>query len=77
MQDSSLCSKCNNSIWCDTWAEWKCTAQNKRIYNYKELTGCTDFVPRPKTWKEVPCSCESCLDNDDLFELREENNCKY
>ena len=25
------CPSCVNSVWCDTWSEWKCKKLNKRI----------------------------------------------
>ena len=26
-----LCATCAESIWCPTWAEWRCKAKEKRI----------------------------------------------
>ena len=68
MQDSSLCSKCNNSIWCDTWAEWKCKAKKRRIYNYKEVVKCDSYSKRPKDFKETRCQCDDCNENEMLYD---------
>ena len=61
-----LCATCNNSIFCPTWAEWKCLAQKRRVYEYAEMTECKDFKKRPADFKERKCQCEDCLRNDIL-----------
>ena len=69
----SLCPTCSNSICCETWAEWKCTAKKRRIYGWKETTECKEYKKRPKNWKEMLCRCEDCLKNDKLSEEIEED----
>lgn len=68
MADEGLCSSCSNSIWCDTWGEYRCSVLEKRIYNYKELTKCDNYVKRSKDWKEPRCQCRSCLVNEKLLD---------
>lgn len=67
-ENKNLCSSCSNSIWCSTFAEVKCTAKKKRIYNYAEMTECADFKKRPAKWKEMRCGCEDCQKNELLME---------
>lgn len=62
----TLCETCSEAIWCPTWAEWRCKAKEKRIY--VKLTKCSDYKKRDKNFKEPKCQCESCLENDDLWE---------
>lgn len=66
-----LCPQCVNSVRCETWAEWKCLAQKKRIYGYKTLTECKFYKKRGKGFKEPKCQCEDCLKNP-LLESKEE-----
>lgn len=66
----TLCETCSEAIWCPTWAEWRCKAKEKRIY--VKLTKCSDYKKRDKNFKEPKCQCESCLENDDLWEEYEE-----
>lgn len=61
-----LCPSCTNAIRCETWAEWKCTAQKKRIYGYKTMSSCKFYKKRPKDFKEPKCQCEDCLKNVEL-----------
>ena len=70
--DECLCASCTQSIYCDTWSEWKCKAKEKRIYNFKTLTECEYYKKRDKNFKEPRCQCESCLGNDILFEEESE-----
>lgn len=56
-----LCPTCTNAIRCDTWAEWRCSIKEKRIYGYKTMTVCGSYKKRPKGFKERPCRCEDCL----------------
>lgn len=63
-----LCPTCENSIRCDTWAEWRCKVKEKRIYDYKEMKTCLDYKRRGKDFKEPRCECENCLENDLLYE---------
>ena len=63
---NSLCKECRNGIFCPTWGEYKCKAYMKRIY--REVTACDAYSKRPKDFKETPCQCEDCLDNEKLWE---------
>lgn len=56
-----LCAKCANSIFCETWAEWKCKKYERRIYEYAEMTECEGFKKRGRDFKEPRCRCEDCL----------------
>lgn len=67
-EEKSLCPSCTNSIRCETWAEWKCKAQKRRIYGYKTMTVCGSYKKRPKDFKEPKCQCEDCLKNATLIE---------
>lgn len=60
-ETNGLCPSCVNAIRCDTWAEWKCGVQKKRIYGYKTMTECKFYKKRGKDFKESPCQCEDCL----------------
>ena len=64
--DECLCASCTQSIYCDTWGEWKCKAKEKRIYNYKTvtITNCEYYKKRDKNFKEPKCQCENCLENE-------------
>lgn len=75
MAKEGLCSSCSNSIRCDTWAEWKCTKRAIRFssYGYSMPAKCSDYVKRPKNWKEMKCQCEDCLKNESLTEELEES----
>ena len=64
----SLCKSCANSIFCKTWAEYKCKAFEKRMYDYKSVTKCQQYSKRPKNFKESECQCEDCLNNSTVFE---------
>ena len=64
--NKGLCYTCVNSVRCPTWAEWKCLAQKRRVYEYAEMTSCADFKKRGKDFKDRKCQCEDCLKNDSL-----------
>ena len=64
--NNGLCPKCVNAIFCNTWGEWKCTAQGRRIYGYKTMTECKFYKKRGKDFKESPCRCEDCLKNEPI-----------
>ena len=70
---SGLCPSCENSIWCPTWAEWKCKVKERRIYDYKTLTKCKSYKQRDKKFKEPKCQCEDCLKNELLLDEEEED----
>lgn len=71
-----LCPNCVNSVRCETWAEWKCKAYEKRVYDYDTLTNCKSFKLRDKNFKDPKCQCDDCLKNDILWEEDEENQTK-
>ena len=63
-----ICSTCMHSIWCQTWADWKCKVKKRRIYPDSAFYGkCPDYKKRDKTFKESACQCEDCLKNEDLW----------
>ena len=70
--NEGLCPTCKMSIWCPTWAEWKCKVKERRIYDYKTLTDCADYKTRGKDFKEQRCQCEDCLKNELLFDDEED-----
>lgn len=65
----TLCETCVHGIFCPTWAEWRCKAKEKRIYD--NLTQCESYKKRDKNFKEPKCQCKSCLENELLFEEEE------
>ena len=63
-----LCASCSESIWCPTWAEWKCKLKKRRIYSDSPFaTTCSDRKKRGKDFKESKCQCEDCLKNEKLY----------
>ena len=62
MAKETLCASCKNSIFCQTWAEWKCKKYEKRIHSY--MSKCGDYDKRPSGFKEPKCQCEDCLENE-------------
>ena len=74
MTNEGLCSSCSNSIWCPTWAEWKCKVFEKRIYDYATMTSCGNYVKRDKNFKESECKCKSCLENETLKDEEKYSN---
>lgn len=66
--NKGLCPSCTNSIFCETWAEMKCKALDRRIYGYKTMTSCKFYKKRDKNFKESACQCEDCLSNSALHE---------
>lgn len=71
MTDKCLCSSCVNSIWCPTWAEWKCKNFEKRIYEL--ISKCNGYKKRDKNFKEPECRCKDCLKNEMLWDEKEDN----
>lgn len=69
---TNLCASCSNSLKCYTWAEWKCTAQTRRVY--ETVTKCDDYKKRGKDFKEPRCQCDDCLRNEALIEELEEES---
>ena len=68
MIEKSLCPTCVYSIWCRTWAEWKCKKLQIRLRNSNVVTTCDHYKTRPKGFKEPKCQCEDCLKNELLYE---------
>lgn len=69
---NNLCASCSNSLRCYTWAEWKCIAQTRRVY--ETVTKCDDYKKRGKDFKEPRCQCDDCLRNESLIEQLEEES---
>lgn len=70
----ATCNKCTHSIWCPTWAEWKCLVKKRRVYPTMDIfKSCSDFNKRSKDFKESKCQCENCLENENLSELDTED----
>lgn len=65
-----LCPNCENSIFCDTWAEWKCVKYETRVYDYADMSECDGFKRRSKIFKPRRCQCEDCLKNELLAMMR-------
>ena len=63
---TGLCASCTNSIWCDTWGEWKCRVYERRFYGRNIPETCGAYKKRGKDFKESPCQCEDCLENPDI-----------
>lgn len=55
------CPTCANSIFCPTWAEWKCLKLKKRVYDKNERENCQYYQKRSKGAEEPQCHCEDCL----------------
>lgn len=68
MIEKSLCPTCIYSIWCRTWAEWKCKKLCTRIKNNNAISRCEHYKTRPKDFKEHKCQCEDCLKNELIYE---------
>lgn len=66
----TLCASCASSIWCPTWAEWKCKQHERRMYSVVER--CTDYTARPKSFKEPMCQCKDCLVNEMILDEMDE-----
>ena len=65
-----LCATCENSIRCETWAEWKCVVKEKR-YNYAGPKECESYKKALAKFKRPRCQCEDCLKNGLLEEVEE------
>ena len=69
-----LCSTCSKSIWCPTWAEWKCKLKERRIYSSMLFSKqCPDYKKRDKNFKELKCQCDDCLNNESLFDFESDD----
>lgn len=73
MANTGLCPTCAHSIWCPSWAEWKCTEKAIRFteYGFKQPTSCSDYKKRGKDFKEPSCQCDVCLINEKLLDEEE------
>ena len=69
---TNLCTSCSSGIWCGTWAQWKCTAQTRRVH--ETATKCDVYKKRGKDFKESRCQCDDCLRNEALAEELEEES---
>lgn len=76
MTTNGLCPTCVNSIWCPTWAEYKCTKKEVRLTSYglKQPITCADYKKRGKDFKESKCQCDDCLKNEKLLDEEDEEN---
>lgn len=74
MVKESLCASCASSIWCPTWAEWKCKLKERRIYSAMLLSKqCPDYKKSDKNFKESKCQCDDCLKNESLLDGESED----
>lgn len=76
MANEGLCSNCTHSVWCPTWAEYKCLEKEIRFtqYGFEQPTTCADYTKRGKDFKERKCQCEGCLKNEALLDEEETKN---
>ena len=76
MANEGLCSNCTHSVWCPTWAEYKCLEKEIRFtqYGFEQPTTCSDYKKRDKDFKERKCQCEDCLKNEALLDEEETEN---
>lgn len=70
MANDGLCKTCVYSIWCPTWAEYKCVKMNLRFtsYGFSMPVNCNVYKKRDKDFEEPKCQCEDCLKNEDLWD---------
>ena len=55
------CLNCAHSIWCDSWAEYKCTINIRRIYDPAgDALRCGDFK-KDRNTEKPKCQCKTCL----------------
>lgn len=76
MANEGLCPNCTHSVWCPTWAEYKCLEKEIRFtqYGFEQPTTCSDYKKRDKSFKERKCQCEDCLKNEALLDEEEMEN---
>lgn len=76
MANEGLCPNCMHSVWCPTWAEYKCLEKEIRFtqYGFEQPTTCSDYKKRDKSFKERKCQCEDCLKNEALLDEEETEN---
>ena len=53
MAKEGLCPSCVYSVWCPTWAEYKCLEKKIRFtqYGFKQPTTCDSYKKRDKNFK--------------------------
>ena len=51
---------CTNSIFCPTWAEWKCIEHKEMIRDESICDDCKSFKKRSKDNIMSECYCETC-----------------
>ena len=75
MANEGLCPNCTHSVWCPTWAEYKCLEKEIRFtqYGFEQPTTCANYTKRGKDFKERKCQCEDCLKNEALLDEETEN----
>lgn len=59
----SKCPKCEHSIFCETWGEYKCFVKGRRIYDFEKIEDCADFHARGVKVKDPDCQCDDCMTN--------------
>lgn len=76
MANEGLCPNCTHSVWCPTWAEYKCLEKEIRFtqYGFEQPTTCANYTKRGKDFKERKCQCEDCLKNEALLDEEETEN---
>ena len=63
-EQEKSCMGCKKSVWCSTWAEFKCTVKQRRIYEPEnDARDCSDFEKerRGKSEEEPKCRCKHCM----------------
>lgn len=57
------CFNCENTIYCDTFAEVKCTVKKRRVNDSKrEALRCRDYKKDTREEDKKPkCQCKHCL----------------
>ena len=74
MVKQNLCASCSHSIFCPTWAEWKCRVKERRIhFSITTSKQCPDYEKRDKNFKESKCQCKDCLQNESLWDEQNED----
>ena len=63
-EQEKSCMDCKNSIFCNTFGEFKCTVKQRRIYEPEnDARDCPDFEKerRGKNEEEPKCHCKHCM----------------
>lgn len=61
--NENLCANCVSSIWCGTWAEWKCLVTKTRHDGGIVVDECDSYTKRGNNFKDRKCMCEDCLNS--------------